>query len=95
MEWDSFLSFKRWKDKKLLRITEKFTILGNKSLSFSLSLARLGSFSIPQSMSPILTLNLHFVKTLLSFLCHFNFQCFERIQILNFKTNSVRIVFVQ
>ena len=44
MEWDSFKSFKRWKDKKygglICVITEKFTILGNKSLSFSLSLAR-------------------------------------------------------
>ena len=43
------IKFQEMEDKKLLRFTEKFTILGNKSLSFSLSLARLGGCSICQS----------------------------------------------
>ena len=76
MEWDSFLSFKRWKDKQLLRITEKFKILGDKSLSFSLSLARLGRFSICQSSESDIAFEPTFFEDMIKFSLSLQFSIF-------------------
>ena len=59
-----------------MAITEKLTILGNKSLSFSLSLARLGSFSIPQSTESDIGFEPTFFKDMITFSLSLQFSMF-------------------
>ena len=59
-----------------MAITEKFTILGNKNLSFSLSLVRLGSFSIRQSTESAIGFEPTFFEDMIKFSLSLQFSMF-------------------